>query len=58
MGVGRRPLFLLGSSCGSGLEEPRVRAVRLMATAPPRNGVAAGGGAGAALARVAVEGPV
>ena len=51
--------FLLGTSCGPGLEEPQVRAVRLMVTAPPCKGVAAGGragAAGAALPEVAVEG--
>ena len=58
-GLGDGPLFLLGSSCGPGLEEPQVRAVRLMVTAPPCKGVAAGGragAAGAALPEVAVEG--
>ena len=51
-------MFLLGSSCGPGLEKPQVRVVGLMATAPPFNAVVAGGCAGAAVPWVAVEGPV
>ena len=42
--LGDGPLFVLGSSCGPGLES-QVRAVRLMVTAPPCKGVVAGGGA-------------
>jgi len=57
-GSGDGPLFLLGSSCRLGVEKPQVQVVGLMATAPPFNGVAAGGRAGAAVPRVAVEGPV
>ncbi len=57
-GSGDGPQFLPGSSCGLGLEEPQVRAVRVMEAAPPCKGVGAAGGAGAALPRVAVEGPV
>jgi len=44
----------VGSSRGPGPGEPPVRAAGLMATAPP----SAGGGPGAAVPRVAVEGPV
>ncbi len=57
-GSGDGPQFLPGSTCGPGLEEPQVRAVRVVETAPPCKGVGAAGGAGAALAWVAVEGPV
>jgi len=45
---------IVGSSRGPGPGEPQVRAAGLMATAPP----SAGGGPGAAVPRVAVEGPV
>ncbi|XP_075268300.1 uncharacterized protein LOC142359813 [Opisthocomus hoazin] len=51
-GWGNVPLFLLCSSCGPG--EPQVQAAGLMVMAPP----SAGGGPGAAVPRVAVEGPV
>ena len=45
-GSGDGPLVvLLGSSCGPGLEEPQVQAVRMMVTAPPSNGAAACRGA-------------
>ncbi len=50
-GSGDGPQFLPGSSCGPGLEEPQVRAVRVMEAAPPCKGVGAAGGAGAALPR-------
>ncbi len=50
-GSGDGPQFLPGSSCGLGLEEPQVRAVRVMEAAPPCKGVGAAGGAGAALPR-------
>jgi len=48
----------MGSSCGLGLDEPQVRAVRLMATVPPSNRGAAGGGAGTALRWATMEGLV
>jgi len=41
-------LFLLACSCGPGLEEPQVWAVRVMAKAPPSNRGAARGEACAA----------
>jgi len=57
-GWGDGPLFLLACSCGPGLEEPQVCAVRVMVKAPPSNRGAAGEGASAVLLRVAVEEPV